>query len=61
MMQILIKCWYLAKFLSVRRVLNILLVKNVVKQLKSLCVILPKMGANRKDFDETRYIFPNKE
>ena len=29
--------------------------KNV-KQIKPLCVFLPKMTAYRKDFDETKYV-----
>ena len=44
-------------FLSVKRVLNILLVTKMVKKVRPLCVLLPKMNAYGKDFDETKHMF----
>ena len=42
-------------FLSVKRVLNILLVKKTVKKVRLLCILLPKMSAYRRNFDETEH------
>ena len=58
--QILIQYQYLAKFLSVKRVLNISLFTQIVKKI-DLCVVLPKANAYRRDFGETKYMsFPEK-
>ena len=32
------------------------MLKKDAKKVKPLCIFLPKMGAYRKDFDETKYI-----
>ena len=53
--QILIQYQYLAKFLSVKRVLNISLFTQIVKKI-DLCVVLPKANAYRRDFGETKYM-----
>ena len=32
------------------------MLKNDAKKVKPLCILLSKMGAYKKDFDETKYI-----
>ena len=45
-----------------KKVLNTLLGKNILKKLcRPLCIMLPNMSSYRSDFDETKYVFFNKE
>ena len=45
------------KSLSVKEVLNILLVPILVtKKMRLLCIFLPIMSAYRRDFDKTKYM-----
>ena len=44
-----------AKFLSLKRVLNILLVTKMVQKVRPLSIMLPKMSIYRRDLDETTY------
>ena len=55
-MQILIKSWYLTKFLSVKRLICIIEYKDN-KKVRLLCVMLPNMSAYRRDLDETKYMY----
>ena len=41
----------LIKSLLVKKVLNILLVTNMLKKIRPLCIFLPKMSAYRGNFD----------
>ena len=45
------------RFLLVKRVLNILLVTKIVKNVRPLCILLPKMSEYGRDFDETKCKF----
>ena len=40
----------------IKKDLNTLLVRKMLKKNKPLCIFLPKITAHRKDFDETKYI-----
>ena len=46
---------FLTKFFWIN-ILDILLFTKMVKKIKPLCVMLPRMSAYRRDFDETKYI-----
>ena len=44
-----------------KSVLTILLDTKMVKKVKPLCMMLPKMSAKRRDFDKTKYVFSDKK
>ena len=56
MMQVLLKCQYLARSELVKKYFKYLIGYNDGKKVQLLSVMLPKISAYRRSFDETKFM-----